>query len=238
MTVKKKPAAREKTGTPVKPEARQVSIILVDDHPIVRQGIRQIIESEKGFTVCAEASSASEAMKLVSEHMPDLAIIDITLTGSISGIDLVKSLKDRYPQIQSLVLSMHDESIFAERAIRSGARGYLMKEVAPKNIIDAIRKIMDGSLYLSEETSGRIIDKLVHGTNEGGATSVDCLSDREFEIFQLIGRGFSTKEIASKLNLSIFTIESHKRNIKEKMKLKDSAEVLKHAIQWVLMQKQ
>ncbi len=214
---------------------KQKKIMLVDDHPIVRQGIRQIIERDKEFTVISEASTANEAVKLLSEEKPDMAIIDITLSGSVSGIDLVKSIKDRYPEILTLVLSMHDETIFAERAIRSGARGYLMKEVAPKNIIDAMNKIFEGGIYLSERTSEKLIDKLVHGSAEGLTSSIEQLSDREFEVFQLMGNGFSTKEIAEKLSLSIFTVESHKRNIKEKLKLKDSAEVLKHAIQWVIM---
>lgn len=211
-------------------------ILIVDDHPLLRQGIRQVIEIEEDLRVSGEASTANEAIDLVNRDTPDVVIVDITLAGNVSGIELVKSLNERFPEIRTLVLTMHDESLYAERAIRAGARGYIMKEVASKNIISAIRTIMNDELYLSDAVSKRIIDKLVRGSADTAGISVEHLSNREFEIFQMIGNGFSTKEMARKLNLSIYTVESHKKNIKEKLKLKNSSDLAKYAIQWVITQ--
>ncbi len=211
-------------------------ILIVDDHPLLRQGIKQVIELEEDLKVTGEASSANEAIDMINRDKPDIAIVDITLAGNVSGIELVKSINERFPDIKALVLTMHDESLYAERAIRAGARGYIMKEVASKNIINAIRTIINDELYLSENISKKIIDKLVRGSADTIGISVENLSNREFEIFQLIGNGFSTKEMAKKLNLSIYTVESHKKNIKEKLKLKNSSDLSKYAIQWVIMQ--
>ena len=211
-------------------------ILIVDDHPLLRQGIKQVIELEEDLKVTGEASSANEAIDMINRDKPDIAIVDITLAGNVSGIELVKSINERFPEIKALVLTMHDESLYAERAIRAGARGYIMKEVASKNIINAIRTILNDELYLSENISKKIIDKLVRGSADTIGISVENLSNREFEIFQLIGNGFSTKEMAKKLNLSIYTVESHKKNIKEKLKLKNSSDLSKYAIQWVIMQ--
>jgi DNA-binding NarL/FixJ family response regulator len=212
------------------------NILIVDDHPLLRQGIKQVIELEEDLKVCGEASTANEAIDLINRNRPDIVIVDITLAGNVNGIELIKSLNERFPDIKTLVLTMHDESLYAERAIRAGARGYIMKEVASKNIINAIRTILKDELYLSEQISKKIIDKLVRGSADTIGISVENLSNREFEIFQLIGNGFSTKEMAKKLNLSIYTVESHKKNIKEKLKLKNSSDLAKYAIQWVIIQ--
>ncbi len=217
-------------------EIEHKKILIVDDHPLLRQGIKQVIELEEDLRVTGEASSANEAIDMINRNKPDIAIVDITLAGNVSGIELVKSINERFTDIKVLVLTMHDESLYAERAIRAGARGYIMKEVASKNIINAIRTILNDELYLSENISKKIIDKLVRGSADPIGISVENLSNREFEIFQLIGNGFSTKEIAKKLNLSIYTVESHKKNIKEKLKLKNSSDLSKYAIQWVIMQ--
>ncbi len=184
--------------------------------------------------ICGEASSANEAMDIINSDKPDIAIIDITLSGNVNGIDLIRSMKERFPEIHSLVLSMHSESIYAERAIKSGARGYIMKEDASKNIISAVRTVLNDELYLSSELSKKLLDKFIHKTKDS-SLSIEILSNREFEIYQLIGNGFSTKEIAHKLSLSIYTIESHKKNIKEKLRIKDSSELTRNAIQWVIM---
>ncbi len=213
-----------------------VKIILIDDHPIVRQGLKQIIEIEKDFIVCGEAGNANDAIKLAGELLPDLMVVDISLDGDINGIELVKALKDRFPKIHTLVLSMHNEALYAERAIRAGARGYIIKKEATKNIVDILRKIMNGEIFLSESVSGKIIGKLLHGSSDTVGSSIGSLTDREFEVFQLIGNGFTTREISEKLNLSINTVESHKRNIKEKLQLKSSTELVKHAVQWTLSQ--
>ena len=215
---------------------KMIKILIVDDHPVVRQGIKDIIEREGNIKVTAEADSASEAMDIIRKDTPDLAIIDITIKGNINGVELVKAIKDRYPEVNTLVLSMHNESLYAERSIRAGAKGYLMKEDAPKNIINAIYKIMEGDLFISDETSRRIVNKVVQGSSDALGLNIEKLSNREFEIFRLIGNGFSSKEISKKLNLSVNTIESHRRNIREKMNFVDSAEMVKHAIQWVIMQ--
>lgn len=217
-------------------QKKETKILIVDDHPLLRQGIRQVIELEADLKVCGEAASANEAIDLINRNMPDVVIVDITLAGNVNGIELIKSLNERFPEIKTLVLTMHDEALYAERAIRAGARGYIMKEVASKNIISAIRTIMEEELYLSEAVSKKIIDKLVRGSADAIGISVDMLSNREFEIFQLIGNGFSTKEMARKLNLSIYTIESHKKNIKEKLNLRKTSDLSKYAIQWVIMQ--
>jgi DNA-binding NarL/FixJ family response regulator len=209
-------------------------ILLVDDHPIIRQGIKRVLEKEKDLVICGEASSANEAMDIINSDKPDIAIIDITLSGNVNGIDLIRSMKERFPEIHSLVLSMHNESIYAERAIKSGARGYIMKEDASKNIISAVRTVLNDELFLSSELSKKLLDKFIHKTKDS-SLSIEILSNREFEIYQLIGNGFSTKEIAHKLTLSIYTIESHKKNIKEKLRIKDSSELTRNAIQWVIM---
>jgi DNA-binding NarL/FixJ family response regulator len=156
-------------------------ILIVDDHPLLRQGIKQVIELEEDLKVIGEASSANEAIDMINRDKPDIAIVDITLAGNVSGIELVKSINERFPEIKALVLTMHDESLYAERAIRAGARGYIMKEVASKNIINAIRTILNDELYLSENISKKIIDKLVRGSADTIGISVENLSNREFE---------------------------------------------------------
>jgi DNA-binding NarL/FixJ family response regulator len=217
------------------PDEKKIKkILIVDDHPLLRQGIKRVLEKEKDLVICGEASSANEAMDIINRDKPDIAIIDITLTGNVNGIELIRSIKDRFPEIYSLVLSMHSESIYAERAIKSGARGYIMKEDASKNIISAVRSVLNDELYLSSELSKKLLEKFIHKTKDS-SLSIETLSNREFEIYQLIGNGFSTKEIAYKLSLSIYTIESHKKNIKEKLSIKDSSELTRNAIQWVIM---
>ena len=217
-------------------EEKIIKVIIVDDHPVVRQGIKDIIEQEGSIKVICETDNANDAIDLLSKHEIDLAIIDITIKGNVNGVELVKAVKDRYPEINTLVLSMHNEALYAERSIRAGAKGYLMKEDAPKSIINAIYRIMEGDLFISEETSRRIVNKVVQGSSDSIGLNIDKLSNREFEIFRLIGNGFSSKEISKKLNLSVNTIESHRRNIREKMNFADSAEMVKNAIQWVIMQ--
>lgn len=211
-------------------------IVLIDDHPIVRQGLKQIIEIDPEFKVVEEASNADDAIKIINATNPDIAIIDISLDGDINGIDLVKAVKQRFPEIICIVLSMYEESLYAERAIRAGAKGYIVKKEATKGITDIIRKVISGEIYLSQQISARILGKLLHGSTDTTDSSIEILSDREFEVFQLVGNGFSSREIADKLNLSIHTIESHKRHIREKLKLKNAMDLVKHAVQWVLTQ--
>ncbi len=213
---------------------RTVRIVIVDDHPIVRQGLKELIERDKDILVCDDVGDTKSAIRAIAKHEPDLALVDISLNGTSSGIDLVRAIRERYPKIKTLVLSMHDESIYAERAIRAGARGYIMKKEATRNIIQAIRKVMEGDIYLSEEMSGRIIDKLLHAGPEDVDTHIEKLSNKQLEVFRLIGRGFKTGVIAKKLNISVNTVESHRRYIKEKLGLKSSAELTRLAVQWSL----
>ncbi len=217
-------------------EIKKIKVMLVDDHPIVRQGIRDVLENTGDITVCAETSSANEAITLINRDRPDIVIVDIMLEGNVNGIDLVKSIGERFPGIHTLILSMHDEMIYAERAIKAGARGYVMKDIAPRIIVDAIRTITKGELYLKEELSKKILDKVFHQNADKRSLFTEQLSDREFEVFELIGNGYSMKDISKKLNLSIYTVESHRKSIKKKMRIGSSSELTRMAIQWVIMQ--
>ncbi len=210
----------------------KIKILIVDDHPLLRMGLKDVIESEADFKVCGEAESANKALKIISNTNPDFVTVDITLDGDINGIELVKAIKKRYPEIYTLVLSMYEETLYAERAIKAGARGYIKKKDAGKNIIIAIRKILDGELYLNETISNKIIDKLLNISSNAIGSPVDVLTDREFEVFSYMGNGLSTREIAKKLNISISTVETHRMHIRDKMKLKTSAELIKEAVQW------
>ena len=215
--------------------APAIRVMLVDDHPIVRRGLRDVLESAEDIRVCGESANADDAISQIGDSRPDVAVVDIMLEGTVNGIDLVKTVSERYPEIATLVLSMHDESIYAERAIKAGARGYLMKDVAPRNIIEAIRTVSRGELYLKEKLSAVILDKVINRNAAARAIPADRLTDRELEIFDLIGNGYSIKEIARKLDLSIYTIASHRRNIKEKLMIENFSDVTKKAIQWVIM---
>ncbi|MFH0976856.1 MAG: response regulator transcription factor [Spirochaetota bacterium] len=216
------------------PNKTKKKLIIVDDHPVVRQGLRIIIEDEEDLTVCGETGNPNEAIKMIGEHNPDIVLVDIRLEGNANGLDLVKSMQQRYPSIPSLVISMHDDNIYAERAIMAGARGYIMKSEAEKDIITAIRDILAGNLYLRNATSLNIISKMLHKSSDQLESSIDRLSDREFEVLQLMGNGLGTQKIAKQLNLSVNTIETHRRNIRKKLNLKDSDELVQYAIRWFI----
>lgn len=206
-------------------------ILIVDDHPIFREGMRQLIDREPGWTVCGEAADAAEALRLVQETKPDLVLVDISLGGT-SGIDLIKTLKTEDAELPLLVVSMHDESLFTERALRAGAMGYVMKHEPPKTVKAAIHRVLAGEIYLSEKMAGSLITKLMRG-GEPKENPVSRLSDRELEVFQLLGQGKGTRQIAQELNLTIPTINSFRARIKEKLPLKNSTELLLQAIHWV-----
>ncbi len=210
-----------------------MKILLVDDHPVVRKGIRSIFAGEASIEICGEAEDGNTALRLINSHHPDLVIVDIELKGAINGIELVRAVKERFPKIKTLVISMDDGTVYAERAIKAGARGYIAKEEASESILTAIHSVMQGNLYLSSEISNKIALKHIYGSapnEEFDYPSV--LSNRELEIFKLIGKGYKRSEIARKLNLNINTIESHRRKIKEKLNLESSAELTKAAVQW------
>jgi DNA-binding NarL/FixJ family response regulator len=206
-------------------------IVLVDDHPVVRQGLARLINDEPDLCVCAEADSAAAALDVVDLQKPDLVLVDISMGGT-DGIELIKDLRVRVPGLPALVLSMHDESLYAERVLRAGAKGYVMKQEAPEKVMTAIRRVLAGEVYVSEKIAGRLL-KAMSGTKGPASESpLDRLSDRELQVFRLIGSGLSVREIADKLFLSVKTIETHREHIKEKLNLKSSSELLRYAVQY------
>ena len=206
-------------------------VFLVDDHAIVRRGLAELVNNEADLTVCGEGEDAYGALRAIRECAPDLCVIDVSLKDS-DGIELLKELKAQLPDLPVLILSMHDESLYGERALRAGARGYIMKQEAPANILTAIRKLLSGEVYVSEHMQAMLLDRLVCGSrSKGNRLPMDRLTDRELEIFRMIGAGDSVKEIADKLFLSQKTVQAHREHIKEKLDFKSSAELLRFAIQ-------
>jgi DNA-binding NarL/FixJ family response regulator len=205
---------------------------LVDDHPIVRQGLTQLINEEPDLAVCGEADDLEGGLLALETLQPDVVLVDISLGGA-NGIDLIKRIRAGGSPAPVLVVSMHDESIYAERALRAGARGYIMKDQATSRVLTAIRRLLEGEIYLSERMVSRILHKLVDGPSGLGASPLDRLSDRELEVFQLIGPGRSTRQIAERLQVSVKTIETYRAHIKEKLRLTSAAEVFQRASQWV-----
>jgi DNA-binding NarL/FixJ family response regulator len=213
------------------PAARH-RIFLVDDHAMFREGLRQLIERDPDLTVCGDAASAEEALLGVEELKPDLVIVDLSLSGG-TGIDLIKSLRARYEDLPLLVVSMHEETLYAERALHAGANGYVMKQEPAKTVKAAIRKVLAGDMHLSESMSAAMLKKLMRGGSAEPAESpIEKLSDRELEVFRMLGQGKMTRQIAGELGLSIATINSFRNRIKEKLELKNAAELVLHAIQW------
>ncbi len=222
----REPAVRGETS----PKRR--GIIVVDDHPLFRKGVVQMLAQEADLEVRGEAESAPAALDLMRRTPVDLAIIDIGLHGSSNGIDLTKSIKAEHPHLPVLVLSMHDEALYADRALRAGARGYLMKREALDSVLIAVRSVLDGEIYLSPAMSKRMIFEHIHGPPEA-KSAIEKLSDRELEVLQLIGQGHEIREIAKELHLSPKTVEAHRANIKEKLNLSNAREVVRFAVQWV-----
>ena len=216
-------------GTPSSP-CGATQIMIVDDHPIIREGLTHLLHSHEDLHVCCAAGSTEEAMTAVACH-PDLAIVDLSLHSN-SGLDLVKTLRQHYPELAILVLSMHDETLFAERALRAGANGYLMKLGATEHILNAIREVLAGNIYLSAAMHDKLARTLT-APKKVPMGSIANLSEREFEVLHLIGLGFSTREIAKKLNRSIKTIEAHQANIKSKLDIPNGKELMRFAIQWI-----
>lgn len=205
-------------------------ILIVDDHPMMRDGLRQLIGSEPDLEVCGEADDAAEALRLTESLKPDMALVDISLRTS-NGLELIKDLHIRCPETAALVLSMHDESLYAERVLRAGGRGYIMKQEGGKKIIEGIRRILSGSAYVSENISARILDSM--SGRYQNKSAVEGLTDREFEVFQLIGEGLSTAEMAKKLKVSAKTIEVHRVNIKTKLGMPTLPELIRFAVRWL-----
>jgi DNA-binding NarL/FixJ family response regulator len=211
--------------------SKKIKILLVDDHPLVREGLVNLISQQSDLEICGEAANELQALKLIGTVQPDVAIVDITLENG-SGIELVKSIKALYPAVTVLVLSMHDELQHAERALRAGARGYIMKREAARKIIDGIRRVLAGQLYVSEVVAAMMVEKFVEGRPAAGAAPVQQLSNRELEVFQLLGSGHNTRQIADHLHVGFKTVQAYNARIKKKLNLINATELLREAIRW------
>jgi DNA-binding NarL/FixJ family response regulator len=222
-------------NTPKKAKNEKTKIVIIDDHPIVRRGIALTIEQEEDMLVAGEADDAASAMTLIEKVKPDLVLVDISLRGT-SGIELTKDILAKHPQISVLIISMHDEALYLERALRAGAKGYLTKQEAAEHIVTAIHKVLRGDIYMSNKWKDKLVHKFVNG-GTAKDSSPRILSDRELDVLQLIGQGYSTQRIAAELYVSVKTIESHYANIKDKLDLKNSHELIQYAVKWSLTEK-
>lgn len=207
-------------------------IFVVDDHPVMRRGYAYLVKSEMDMTICGEAASAQEALDQIPEAAPDLALVDLTLKG-MSGLELIKRLQTHYPDVLVLVVSMHDETLYADRALRAGARGYIMKDEVESTVVHAIRRILSGGVYVSDALSTKILLQYTGATPGEGRSPMERLSDRELEVFDHMGRGHGTREIAERLSLSPKTIDSYRARIKEKMAIDSNTELTRRAVLWV-----
>ena len=220
------------TSRPRKSKKGKYKILIVDDHPLVREGLTRFINLQPDMCVCGEAATAHQALKAMPVLKPDIVILDLTLAGS-NGLDLIKDMKLRSLKSLVLVLSMHDESLYAERALRAGAKGYIMKEEASKEVLKAIRRVLDGEIYLSEKMAAKMLHKVAEGKSDAKTLPEGALSDRELQVFELIGRGRGTRQIAEELHISAKTVESYRAHIKVKMNLSNAHELTQHAVHWV-----
>ena len=205
-------------------------IVLVDDHPMVRERLAEVINREADLVVCGEAEDRGGALEVIGREDPGLVIVDLTLKRS-NGLDLIKDLQVMHPELRILVVSMQDESLYAERVIRAGAHGYITKQEATRNILKAIRHVLSGNLFLSPELSGEILSRML-GRSKAAVRSLELLSDRELQVFELVGQGFTTRQIAEQLGLDVKTVETYRGRIKDKLELKDASELLRKAIAW------
>jgi len=207
-------------------------ILLVDDHPIVRQGLKRLIGSEPGLAVCAEAETVHEARQAIRDHAPDVVVADLSLRDS-DGIDLVKDIRAHHPALPVLVLSMHDEEVYAERLLAAGASGYIMKHAASGQFILALRRVLAGRVYVSEAIAPRLRERRGRATGGEASQPVSRLSNRELQILQMVGQGMSSRRVAETLHLSVKTVEAHRQRIKGKLELQNSAQLVQFAVQWV-----
>lgn len=211
--------------------AKQHKILLVDDHPIVRRGFREVIARESDLEVSGEAGNATEAFEQIERNRPNLVIVDISLN-DIGGLELIKQIQAHYDNIRILVASMHDDCVYAERALHAGALGYINKTEATDHLIGAIRQVVMGKIYLSEDMTARVLERTRTGSRSE-KSPIESMSDREIEVFQLFGQGLTTKEVAERLQRSVKTIESHRENIKAKLGIESSAQLVHRATLWV-----
>ena len=230
-----KPRARKPSAPPpstVAPAVARRRILLVDDHPFMRAGLGALIDRQADLAVCGEAGNPAEAFAQLRQSKPDLVLTDLTMPGR-SGLEFIKDLLAAEPELTVLVISMHDEAVYAERVLRAGARGYIMKEAGGENLLTAIRQVLRGEVYVSPKMSARILENLSGARPRGSSSPIEKLTDREFEVFQLIGQGKSTRDIAAQLSLSPKTVDVHRANIKEKLGLQDATALIRHAVRWV-----
>jgi len=209
----------------------KIQIYLVDDHPLVREWLTNLIQQQTDLTVCGESEDAPHALQSIADLRPEVVIVDISLKQG-SGLELIKNLKAVLPSIAIIVLSMHDERLYAERALRAGARGYIMKSETAKKVISVIRRVLDGKIYLSESMTLLFAEKFVDGRIPASGSLVEQLSDRELEVFQLLGKGYETRVVAEMMKVSMKTVQAHCAHIKEKLKLTNAAELLREAVRW------
>ncbi len=212
------------------------TVFVVDDHPLLRQGLALLINQQQDLEVCGEAEEAQSAMQAISKKKPDILIVDISLNGP-DGLDLLKTIRASYPDLPVLILSMHDEAIYAERALRARANGYIMKQEATEKVLVAVRRILNGEVYLSDRMANKLLQQYIGGSSAAIQSRISALSDRELEVFCLIGEGRGTREIAEELHLSIKTVETYQAHIKEKLSLHSGRELIQHAIQWKIDEK-
>ncbi|MEM1127093.1 MAG: response regulator transcription factor [Bacteroidota bacterium] len=211
---------------------RPARVLVVDDHPIVRHGIAELISMEADLEVCGLADEAYEALQVVETERPDVSVIDISIKGSLNGIELIKMARSVQPDFTALVLSIHQEAIYAERALRAGAKGYLMKDEATGNVVQAIRDVLNGQVHVSKRVAMSVLRSLSNDRAVAAETPVARLSDREFEVFQLIGAGYAPRHIAEELHVSVRTVETHRERIKIKLHLEDAAALTRYAVNW------
>jgi DNA-binding NarL/FixJ family response regulator len=216
----------------VKSEKAKSNLVIVDDHPMMRQGLAQLINNERDLTVSCEAENAQQALAAIAAAKPDLVLADISLPDK-DGLELIKDIQALHPGLPLLVVSMHDETLYAGRVLRAGGRGYIMKQEGGKKLMQAIRQVLAGQIYVSEKMSAKIVEMFSGQRPEAVNSPMEKLSDREFEVFQIIGQGKGTREIAKQLHLSVKTVEVHRANIKGKLKLKTAPELVRSAVRWV-----
>jgi len=207
------------------------AVLVIDDHPLLRQGLAMLINQQSDMEVCAEAEEGHAAMQFIAQKKPDIVILDISLKGP-DGLELLKSIRTTAPDLPVLILSMHDEAIYAERALRARANGYIMKQEAPERVLVAVRRILNGEVYLSDAMSKKMLQHYIDGAPSLFQSRIATLSDRELEVFCRIGEGRATREIAEELHLSIKTVETYQAHLKEKLGLRTGRELIQHAIQW------
>lgn len=213
--------------------SQPANVLIVDDHEIVRTGLCRLIGDEPGLHVCGSAASPAEALRAIAETEPDLVLLDLSL-GEDSGLELIKQIKATYTELLVLVLSMHDEAYYADRVLRAGAMGYVMKQESASQVVAAIHQVLDGKIYLSESMASSMLTRMVGGKAQTGGSPVDSLTDRELQVLDLIGRGLGTRQIAEQLHLSVKTVENYREHIKAKLKLQSGSELVRYAVRWTI----